>query len=306
MPERARSLVQVHGAVLLFGLAGLFGKLLPFSPVLIVFGRVALAAPALLLAAVWWRLALRPGSRRELLAFAGLGVLLALHWTTFFQSVQVSSVAVALITFSTFPVFVALLEPPLFGERWHLADLVLAGLALAGVALLVPRFETGDRTTQGVLWGVSSGLTFAVLSLLNRKYVQHHSSVTIAFHQDAFAAVALLPFAVLHWPSLTPRDVGLLLILGLLCTAVAHSLFIAGMRGVRTRTASMIACLEPVYGSVLAAALLGEVPALRTIAGGLVVVVVALYATFVKTPDGRQFPAGSWRARSPGARGETR
>src|SRR5262249_24894356 len=89
-----------------------------------------------------------------------------------------------------------------------------------------------------------------------------------------------LPFAILERPSFTPRDVLLLLVLGILCTAVAHSLFIAGLRGIRARTASMIACLEPVYGAVLAALFLQEVPAARTVAGGLVVLAVAFYATF--------------------------
>jgi drug/metabolite transporter (DMT)-like permease len=279
MIERSRSLLQVHGAVLLFGLAGLFGKLLPFSPVAIVFGRVVFAAPALLLAAALLRLPLRPPSRRGLLAFAALGLLLAVHWTTFFQAVQVSSVAVALIGFATFPVFAALLEPALFRERLRAADVALALLALAGIAILVPSFEPDDQTTQGAIWGIVSGLTFALLSLLNRKYVRQYSSITIALYQDAFAAGALLPFVLEDWPSLTVHDVLLLLVLGVLCTAVAHALFIAGLRHLPARTAARITCLEPVYGSLLAALLLREIPSLRTALGGFVVVAVAFYAT---------------------------
>jgi drug/metabolite transporter (DMT)-like permease len=279
MSPRARNLLQIHAAVVLFGLAGLFGKFLDLAPVVIVFGRVALAAPTLLLAAALWNLPLRPASRRGLLAFAALGVLLAVHWTTFFQSVQVSSVAVALITFSTFPVFVALLEPPLFREGLRAGDLILAALALAGVVILIPSFEAGDRVTQGVLWGVASGLTFALLSLLNRHYVRQQSGITIALYQDAFATLALLPFVLPRWPALGARDVLLLVVLGVLCTAVAHSLFITGLRGVRARTASMIACLEPVYGTALAALLLREVPSTRTTVGGLLVLGVAFYAT---------------------------
>src|SRR5262245_16204752 len=229
MSPRARNLLQIHAAVFLFGLAGLFGKLLSVAPVIIVLGRVVFACLPLLLASLVWKLPLRPPSGRSLLAFAALGVLLAVHWTTFFQSVQVSSVAVALITFSTFPVFVALLEPPLFREKLRAADVVLAALALAGVVILVPSFEAGDRVTQGVIWGVASGLTFALLSLLNRHYVRQQSGITIALYQDAFAVAALLPFVLPQWPALTARQVLLLAALGVLCTAVAHSLFIAGL-----------------------------------------------------------------------------
>lgn len=281
MSSRQRNLLQIHAAVLLFGFAGLFGeaKWLPLTPIVIVLGRVGFASLALLLAALVRRDILRPLSRRGLFAFAALGVLLAAHWTTFFQSVQTGGVALALITYSTFPVFVAFLEPLCFREQLHLRDVVLAILALAGIAILTPHFELKDRTTQGVLWGVASGLTFALLSLLNRRFVQHHASMTIALYQDLFAAAVLLPFAIVEGPVLTVRDVLLLAVLGVLCTAVAHSLFIAGMHGISVRTASMIACLEPVYGTLLAALFLHEMPALRTVLGGTLILGVAFYAT---------------------------
>jgi drug/metabolite transporter (DMT)-like permease len=176
----------------------------------------------------------------------------------------------------------------------------LAVLALAGVAILIPKFEAGDRVTQGVLWGVASGLTFALLSLLNRHYVRRQSGITIALYQDAFAAVALLPFVLPRWPALGARDVLLLVVLGVLCTAVAHSLFIGGLRGVRARTASMIACLEPVYGTALAALLLGEVPSARTVVGGLVVLGVAFYATL--RPGGDEAVISRQRRRGSGRR----
>jgi drug/metabolite transporter (DMT)-like permease len=288
MSVHTRNLLRLHAAVLLFGLAGLFGKFLDLAPAVIVFGRVGFASLVLLAASAYGRLPLWPRSWGGLGAFLALGVLLAVHWTTFFHSVQVSSVAIALITYSTFPVFVAVLEPPLFREKLRIIDVPLALLALAGVAILIPSFEPGDQTTQGVLWGVASGLTFALLSLLNRKYVRHHASITVALYQDAFAAVALLPFVVLRWPALTPRDVLLLAVLGVLCTAVAHALFIASLRGITARTASMIACLEPVYGTVLAALLLREIPPGRTVAGGLLVLAVAFAASLHAGKEGKR------------------
>jgi drug/metabolite transporter (DMT)-like permease len=280
MSGRLRNLLQIHGAVVLFGFVGLFGKLLlPLPPTVIVFGRVVFAALALLVISVSRRLPLLPRARSSLLAFAALGLLLAVHWTTFFQSVQASSVVIGQITFLTFPVFAALLEPPLFHERLRLTDVLLAFAALLGVVILVPGFELSNRTTQGVLWGVASGLTFAMLSLLNRKLVRRHASVSIALYQDAFAALALLPFVLAEQPSFTAKDVLLLLVLGVLCTAVAHSLFIAGLHGVKARTAGTISCLEPVYGAALAALFLREVPTIRTAAGGFIVGGVALWAT---------------------------
>jgi drug/metabolite transporter (DMT)-like permease len=289
MSPRTRSLLQVHAAVLLFGFAGVLGKLLPdLAPHVIVFGRVLFASVALGIVTALRRLPAWPRSGRSLLAFAALGAILAAHWTTFFLSVQESSVAVALVTFSTFPIFVALLEPLLFWEPLRPTDLVLAALALAGILILAPSYELGDRATQGALWGVASGFTFAVLALLNRRYVREHSSITLTLYQDGFAAVALLPFVIAARPVITPRDLLLLLVLGILCTAVGHALFTAGLRSVNARTASMIACLEPVYGTGLAL-LIREIPSARTLVGGAIVLGVALYATLHAHREG---PAG--------------
>lgn len=281
MSPYSRNLLSIHAAVLLFGFAGLFGheRVLPLSSVVIVFGRVVFASAALLLAALVRRDILRTTSRHSLVAFAALGVLLAVHWTTFFQAVKDAGVALALITFTTFPVFVAFLEPLFFREKLHVVDVLRAALALAGIVILQPHFQMSDRVTQGILWGIASGGTFALLTLLNRRFVRQHSSMTIALYQDLFAAAALLPFVLTAVPTVTVADLLLLAVLGILCTAVAHSLFIAGMSRVSARTASTIACLEPVYGTLLAVLFLGDSLPLRTILGGIVILGVALHAT---------------------------
>lgn len=286
MPPHVRHLLGIHAAVLLFGFASLFGdkRILPLAPVVIVFGRVVFASATLLLVALVRRDILRPVSRRSLFAFVGLGVLLAVHWTMFFQAVKISSVALAVITFTTFPVFIAFLEPLLFREKLRSVDIVRAAIALTGIALLQPRFAWNDSVTQGILWGIAAGFTFALLTLLNRRFVRQHSSMTIALYQDLFAAAALLPFVLAGGQTFTIRDVLLLAVLGVLCTAVAHSLFIAGMHSVSARTASTIACLEPVYGVLLAILFLREVPSWPTVLGGILIVGVAFHATMKGEP----------------------
>jgi drug/metabolite transporter (DMT)-like permease len=281
MSSHCRHLLCIHAAVLLFGFAGLFGdeRLLPLPSVVIVFGRVVFACGALLLAAVVRRDVLQPLSWHSLSVFAALGALLAVHWTTFFQSVKTSNVALALITFATFPLFVAFLEPLFFREKLRVIDVVRAALALAGIAILQPHFERNDRATQGILWGTFSACTFALLTLLNRRLVRQHASMTLALYQDLFAAAALLPFVLAAKPSVTISDVLLLVILGVLCTALAHSLFIAAMHGISARTASAIVCLEPVYGTLLAVLFLGDSLPLRTVLGGLLILGVAFHAT---------------------------
>ncbi|MGB7296037.1 MAG: DMT family transporter [Candidatus Aminicenantales bacterium] len=274
---RRSSLLEIHLATILFGLAGLFGKWLVLSPLLIVLGRVIFASLALGVWLAWKRQNVRDILRSQAALLILLGVLLAVHWSAFFQAIQVSSVAVGLLSYSSFPVFTVLLEPLFFREKFDWRSIGAAGACLAGIFLIVPRFDPADSIYQGVLWGLLSGLTFAVLTLLNRRLVRRYSSLAIAFFQDLFAGVALLPALIIVPPvNLAARDLGLLVVLGVACTAGSHTLFIRGMRRVRARTASIISSLEPVYGIALAFVFLAEKPSLRTLAGGAVIMAAVL------------------------------
>jgi drug/metabolite transporter (DMT)-like permease len=217
---------------------------------------------------------LAPRRPREFVALVLPGLLLALHWTVFFQSINVSSVAIGLLSFSTFPLFVAVLETLLLRQRPPAVQLASALAILPGVYLLVPSFSLDDRVTAGVLWGLLAATTFALLSVYNRWLRRSHSSIKIAVYQDSGAALALLPtLVVLHPPALAqPRTVLLLVALGLVCTALAHTLFIEGLSRLSAQSASLIASLEPVWGIVFALVLLREVPGARTVVGGALIV----------------------------------
>jgi drug/metabolite transporter (DMT)-like permease len=275
---RAAALAALHGAVLLFGFAGLFGKWLDLSPVAIVLGRTAVAAAALgfvrlrarhLGAPFEWRLVTN-------------GAVLALHWVSFFAAIQVASVAVGLLGHASFPLFVLVLERVLLGRRWTAREIATALLVIVGLLMIVPAFSWADRTVQGLAWGCLSGFSFALLTVLNRRFVATRRAADVAFWQNLAAALCLLPFAwASPWALGTTglREIAMLVVLGLACTALAHTLFIASLRHVSAHTASVVAALEPVYGIALALLLLGEMPALRTVAGGALIVGAALVAT---------------------------
>jgi drug/metabolite transporter (DMT)-like permease len=273
-----RGLAAIHLAVFLFGLSGLLGKMLTTPPRVIVFCRALVAAVALGSALWAWRAfpRLKPG---HWVFFAGSGAVLAIHWLTFFQAIQVSTVAIGLLSFSSFPLFVTLLEPVVFRERLRAGDLVTCLLVMAGLALVAPDFDLSRRLTQGAAWGTLSGLTFAVLSILNRKCVQGLSPLAIGAGQNAVAAALLLPFAGAAACRLSPREAILLLALGLLCTACAHALFIRGLATVRAQVAGVLTGLEPVYGMLLAWLFLREAPPPRILLGGLLILGASLLTT---------------------------
>ncbi len=149
--------------------------------------------------------------------------------------------------------------------------------------MIIPEYRLSNHITLGVLWGTLSGLTFALLSVLNRKYVRQYSALTIAFYQNTFACICLWPVIFSIHISFPFHELLNLLILGILCTALSHTLFIQSMIRLKAQLASVIAGLEPVYGMALAALLLGEYPNLRTLAGGGVILTTVIFAA-VKMP----------------------
>ncbi len=279
MNARTRSLAEIHIAVVFFGLAGLFGKLISLSPLVIVFGRVFFASLFLIVLLRIQKQTLRLENRRDYLLFLLLGLVLAIHWVTFFLSIQLSTVAIGLLTFSSFPVFVTFMEPVFFKTRLRPANILLAFITVIGVALVIPSFHFESAMTQGALWGIASGFTFACLSLLNKNFVSRYPSPLISFYQCSIASLVLLPFVGMLHPTLEPRNILLLAVLGIVFTGVSHTLFINGMKHVKAQTASIIASLEPVYGIVAALFLFGEVPSLRGVIGGLIILGTAAYST---------------------------
>jgi drug/metabolite transporter (DMT)-like permease len=272
--SRTAALLSLHLAVALFGFAGLFGKWIALSPTTIVLGRTVVAATALgtmlairgqLRGRFEWRLSLN-------------GVVLAVHWIAFFQAIQIAGVAVGLLGFATFPVFVLLLEWSFLRRRTQPGEWVLAAIAMLGLVLIVPNFQLSNNVAQGCS-GVLAGATFALLAVCNRALASRREPAEIAFWQNACAAVVLASRSRFVPAILTPRDLGFILVLGVVCTALAHTLFIRSLRTLSAHTASVVTTLEPVYGIALAAVLLAEIPNAATLIGGAIIVGATLWAT---------------------------
>jgi drug/metabolite transporter (DMT)-like permease len=216
------------------------------------------------------------------------GAVLVVHWFTFFQSIQVSSVAIGLLSFSTFPLFVTFMEPYCFGEKLKGFDVLIAVIVVIGLVMIIPAFDFSNHMPHGVFWGVLSGLTFAVLSLLNRMHVSRLQPLAVTFYQHAFATLFNLPAVILTGASPSGNDILLLLVLGVICTALAQLLFIGSLRHIKAQLASVTAGLEPVYGIVFAFLLLNEVPTLRIFIGGLMILGAVFAAMGIHMRVGQQ------------------
>lgn len=274
------ALTSAHITALLFGLTGIFGALIHASASVITFGRAAFALLALaVFAHLQDRALLRGLNLRKLGIYAVSGLMLAAHWVTFFIAIKVGGVAVATLGFASFPAFITLLDMAVFRDRPRLAESLLLLLVTLGLILVTPSFEIANQGTVGLLWGIASGLSFALLAMTNRRATDGRNGVQVVFWQNATVALLMAPVAVFDLVVLEPVDWFNLAILGVLCTAVSQALFVKSLKGLNARSAGMIISLEPVYAIACAWWLFHEAPSYRMLAGAaLIVLAIVLSA----------------------------
>lgn len=283
----ARALLQLHLAALLYGLSALFGQALAVSPEMIVFARglfaLALLGPLCLLARrpPWRSLRLLDVGR-----LMGLGVALAIHWLLFFKAIHTGGVAVATLGFATFPAFTAIGGRLLFGQHMSSRDWALIGLASAGLVLIGPLGASDATSLAGLAWGVASGATYAAIAIANQRLKVTSDSLASSVWQMAGIALALAPLSWGEWAQVSATDWWLLAGLGVLCTGVAYTLFVAGLRQVSANVAAVVIAMEPVYAIAGAWLVFQHRPTWPMVLGGALIVGAVAWA--------------GWRQRSAG------
>ncbi|WP_434558129.1 DMT family transporter [Pseudomonas sp. Z5-35] len=274
------ALGALHIGALMFGLTGVFGKLAAASPAVIVFGRAVFAVLALAIFARFasstrWQKLRALDARRLLLG----GLLLAAHWVSFFISVKIAGVAIATLGFASFPAFTVLLEGLIFRERIRANEFLLVVLVSIGLVLVTPDFDLASGATTGLLWAVASGLLFSLLSLTNRAGSGHVPPVQAALCQNLVVGLCLLPMAAPQLSEVRPIDWLWIGLLGVFCTGLAHSLFVASLAVIKARTAAVVFAMEPVYGITIAWLLFDENPTLRMLLGGMLIIVAIVVSS---------------------------
>ena len=271
--NRRQAIASMHVAALMFGLTGIFGKLTEAGPVAIVLGRAFFAALALLaFARIFSSPILRGMNLTRLLQLSACGLLLGVHWLTFFHAVKIAGVGIATLGFASFPAFVVILEWLMWRESTSRMDLLKVILICVGLVLVTPDFDLGNQATAGLLWALLSGLCFAGASVGNRYTAGYMHPVQVACWQNLVILTCLLPFTLSAVGQMAPLDWLWIALLGLLCTGLAHGLFVASLQVLRARAASLFFALEPVYGILFAWYLFAEQPTLSMLFGGLLIV----------------------------------
>jgi len=280
MDKHQEGLLSIHSAVLIFGMTALFSKTIGLSAIDITFIRSIFAVIAIVFYIKLLKERIFIRSKKDLFFVFILGSLLTIHWVTYFHSMQVSSIAIGIISLYTYPVMTVFLEPLFHGERPHFKDIVSAIVIFIGILLLVPEFTISNQTTQGVLWGVFSAFLFALRNIIQGRYFKHYSAKHTLMYQGLVVIILLLPFVNQNISHVTQHQWVLLLVLGVFFTALPHTLFANSLRYLKAKTVGLIGCMQVVYGTVFAAVFLSELPTGSTLLGGLIVVSAALFETY--------------------------
>jgi drug/metabolite transporter (DMT)-like permease len=259
-PDR-KALLQIHFCVLIWGFTAILGKLISLPAFALVWWRMLLVVGALSVMPAFWR-SVRMIDYRTLGIFAGIGVIVALHWITFYGAIKLSNASVAATCMGTAPVFLALIEPWITRRRFDPREIAIGVAAVPGVMLVVGGIPHGMRI--GVAAGVLSALLVAIFGSLNKRYVEHGEPLCVTGVELA-AGTAFLSLVALLAPLETTRlaipgwhDTLLLLVLSLACTLFPFTLSLVALRRLSAFSAQLAVSLEPVYAVVLAALLLNE------------------------------------------------
>ena len=274
-----RNILFLHIAVMLFGLSGVIGQFVEISSVMVALGRVISSSLLLFLIAIAKKDSLKLSSKKDYGLIILTGIVMAVHWTTFFQSIQVSSVAIGTITFSTFPLFLTFFEPLIFHEKLRRQNIFTAVTLMIGVIITLPEFSIENNTTVGIIWGMVCSFTYAIMTLANRYFSSRYTGRIICLYEQGTAAIVLLPALFIMKTQWRIPDIIGVAFIGFICTAFAYSLYVSAQKNVKAQTAGIISGMETVYGILYALLFLGEIPSGRELVGGAVILGVAMYSS---------------------------
>ncbi len=283
-----KAYIELHIAVLLFGITAILGDLIQLSAMVMVWWRMLLTSLSLILiiyiARTWQSM-----PRKTILTFMGIGVIVALHWICFFGSVKLANASIGVICMATTSFFTAILEPLVFRSRIKRYELILGLMIIPGMILVVGNVEVSMMA--GVWVGLLSALLAAIFATFNKAMIQRSDPLNITLLELGSGwlfITLLLPFFFTSgsdetfWPTLT--DWLYLAILAFVCTTLAYVLALRALHHISAFASNLTINLEPVYGIILAWLLLNENEELQPgfYWGGLLILLAVFSYPFIK------------------------
>ncbi|WP_411031696.1 DMT family transporter [Spongiimicrobium sp. 3-5] len=281
MPNaRLKSYLHLHFIVFIWGFTAILGKLITIEALPLVWYRmlIALIIIAVFMVVKKYKIKVPP---KTLLMLLIAGVVLALHWITFFRSIKVSNVSIALAAVSSGPFFTALLEPLWYTRKIIWYEIVFGFLVVLGLYII---FNVEAQYLEGIVLGAVSALLASIFSLINGKLIKSERPSLISFYEMG-TGVLLITLYLGFLNGFTPgffqlsyNDWFFLFLLGSICTAYAFIVSVKVMRYISPYTVMLTTSLEPIYGIVLALLLFGDTERMNALfyLGALIILATVL------------------------------
>ncbi len=261
--------IHLHFIVLIFGFTGILGKLISVDALHLTTIRMFLASLGLY---GYYRYSLsrrRKSNKNKsasikgktFIKVCGVGILMAVHWFTFYHAIKISNVSVALACFSATTLFTSLIEPLVEKRKIYWIEVVLGLVIIVGLSII---FQFEFRYYQGILVGVFSAFVISIATVINRQLVQQYDHTYMSIVELAIGAVFLLLIFLLQGGTLpglvnvAAIDWFWLIILSLVCTSYAFTAVMELMKRISAYKVNLAISLEPVYGIILALLIFGE------------------------------------------------
>lgn len=252
--DNLKSYLHLHFIVFIWGFTAVLGALITIDALPLVWYRMGIGVLIILLFVMIKRIPLKLPPRL-LAGFLIAGLIIALHWVTFFKAIKVSNVSVTLACLSTGAFFTSLLEP-IFYKRKVIGYEVLFGLFVVAGLYIIFRFQ--GNYFYGIVLALTSAFLSAVFSIINGKYAVKYDPVVISFY-EVLGGVLFLSVYLLFTGSFTGEFFTLvaedwiwLFALGSFCTAYAFIASVQVMKFLSPYTVMLTINMEPIYGIILA------------------------------------------------------
>ena len=250
-----KALIQLHVAVFLAGFTAILGKLITLNEGLLVWFRLLITVVTLG-AIMFYRRQLLLIPLKEVLKIFAVGVIVALHWVTFYGSVKYANVSVALVCFSATGFFTAFFEPLILKRKISIIEVALGLLAISGIYII---FDFHPQYKVGIIFGIISAVGSSLFPIFNKRLLVKHSPKILTLYElggGLLALTCLIPFYLMQFPAAyympTTTDWLWLLVLAWLCTVLSFDLQLNALKKISAFTANLTYNLEPVYGIILA------------------------------------------------------
>jgi drug/metabolite transporter (DMT)-like permease len=258
---RTRAWLQLHFCVVLWGFTAIFGRLITLPALPLVWWRMTLVGVALIAVPMFWR-GVRQLSLNQIAIYAGIGVLVSLHWLTFYGSIKLSNASVGATCMALMSVLMAFIEPLIVRRKFDPRELLFGLAVIPGVLLVIGGTPVEMRI--GIAVGVLSVTILCVFGALNKRYIGGAEALTVTGIEMTAGALFLtclgpvlgMGYVMFAMPS--SRDALFLLALALGCTLLPFALGLVAMRQLSAFATALAMNLEPVYAIILAILLLDE------------------------------------------------